>query len=242
MTDSTTSFALARALADAAQAIGAAATLEGTLDAITNAATSSVPGFDHASISVVQDDGSLATVVATGDLVRELDNLQYELGQGPCYEALHGEMLVQTDDLAPERRWPEYSPRALGAGVRAQLAARLQSGDELLGSLNLYSTTGPLDPSAARHAELFAAHAALALGHARHADLDDLEDLDVPERQLVGVAIGILMERFEIPQDRALYYLVRVASIGLVELRQVAREVVEQVTLRARAADGPRTG
>jgi hypothetical protein len=46
------------------------------------------------------------------------------------------------------------------------------------------------------------------------------------------------MERFEIPHDRALYYLVRVAATGGLELREVAREVVKQVTARAAVADG----
>ena len=152
---------------------------------------------------------------------------------------LHGELIVVTDDLAPEERWPAYSPRALAAGVRAQLAARLESGGELLGSLDLFSTTGPLDASAARHAELFAAHAALALGHARHADPTDEA---LPERQLVGMAIGILMERYEIPHDRALFYLVRVASSGRLGPREVAREVVRQVTSRAADATWSNTG
>ena len=235
MTDSPTPPDLARTLADAAQVIDAANTLEGTLDAIADAARASVPGFDHVGISVVEDDGAVTTVAATGPLVRELEALQVELRQGPTYDALQGELVVVTDDLTPEGRWPAYSSRALAAGVRAQLAARLQSGDELLGSLDLYSTTGRLDPSAARHAELFATHAALALAHARHADLSDEA---VPERQLLGMAVGILMERFEIPHDRALYYLVRVASAGGIELRDVAREVVGQVTVRASVAGG----
>ena len=234
MTDSTTRPDLARMLADAAQVIDAATTLEATLDAIADAARVSVPGFDHVGISVVADDGTVRTVSATGPLVRELEALQVDLCQGPTYDALQGELVVVTD-LRPDGRWPAYASRALAAGVRAQLAARLQSGDELLGSLDLYSTTGSLDPSAARRAELFAAHAALALGHARHADLSDAA---VPERQLLGMAVGILMERFELPNDRALYYLVRVASTGALELREVAREVVKQVTGRASAADG----
>ena len=76
MTDSTTPPDLARMLADAAQAIDAAPTLEGTLDAIADAARSSVPGFDHVGISVLDEHGTVTTVSATGSLVRELDALQ----------------------------------------------------------------------------------------------------------------------------------------------------------------------
>jgi GAF domain-containing protein len=234
MSDSTTSFDLARALAQAAQAVGAPDTLEGTLDTIADAARASVPGFDQVGISVVQDDHTMATTTATSPLVRELEDLQHEVGEGPSCDALKVAPLVMTDDLS-EQRWPRYSPRALEAGVRAQLAVRLETGGEVLGTLALYSTSGGLDPSAARQADLFAAHAALALQHARHADLDDEA---VPEPQLVGTAVGILMERFEIPHDRALYYLVRIASTGHLQLRDVARVVVSQVTDRASVADG----
>lgn len=234
MSDSSTTFDLARALAQAAQAVGEPDTLEGTLDAIADAARASVPGFDQVGISVVQDDHTMRTTTATSDLVRRLEDLQHEIGQGPSCDALHVSRVVMTDDLS-EQRWPRYSERALAAGVRAQLAVRLETGEEVLGTLALYSTTAGLDPSAARQAELFAAHAALALQHARHADLDDDA---VPERHLVGTAVGILMERFEIPHERALYYLVRIAAVGHLELREVAREVVKQVTARALVADG----
>jgi hypothetical protein len=239
MTETAPSFDLARVLAESAHVIGAADSLEGTLKAVADAARSSVPGFDLVGISVVEDDGSLRTAAATSDLVRDLDDLQHRLGQGPGVDALRGELLVQTDDLEPEQRWPLYSPQALSAGIRAQIAARLATSDEVLGTLNLYSTTGPLDPSAARHAELFAAHAALAISHARHADL--AADA-IPERHLIGMAVGVLMERFEIPQDRALYYLVRVASTGRLEPAEVAREVVKQVAERATQAEWSSTG
>ncbi len=231
---STTTFDLPRALAQAAQAVGEPDTLEGTLDAIADAARASVPGFDQVGISVVQDDHSMRTTTATSQLVRELEDLQHVIGQGPSCDALHDSPVVMTDDVS-EQRWPRYAQRARDAGVRTQLAVRLETGGEVLGTLSLYSTTRGLDPAAARQAELFAAHASLALQHARHSDLDDEA---VPERQVVGTAVGILMERFEIPHDRALYYLVRIAAVGHLELREVAREVVKQVTARASVADG----
>ena len=224
-------FDLARALADAAQAINAPGTLEETLDAIAHTAKEAVPGFDHVGISVVQGDGTVTTMAATSRLVRQLDTLQYKLGEGPCVSTLQDQVLVLAEELGDDRRWPRYVPRAVEAGVLSQLGVQLSTSEETLGGLNFYSTTSSIiDPDAPRYAELFATHAALALDHARHADRASEA---MPTRQLIGQAVGILMERFELAEDRAMYYLVRVAAAGQLKLRDVAREVVDQVNLRA---------
>jgi len=229
MTDSR--FDLARALAEAAQAIHAPGTLEDTLNAIAHTARDAVPGFDHVGISVVQGDGTVTTMAATSRLVRELDTMQYKLGEGPCVTTLRDQRMVVVEELPDEARWPRYIPRATEAGVRAQLGVQLYTSEETLGGLNFYSTTtSKVHPDAPRSAELFATHAALALDHARHADQASEA---MPTRQLIGQAVGILMERFEIPEDRAMLLLVRVATAGQLKLRDVAREVVDQVVLRA---------
>jgi GAF domain-containing protein len=224
-------FDLARALAEAAQAIHAPGSLEDTLDAIAHTAQDAVPGFDHVGISVVRGDGTVTTMAATSRLVRELDTLQYKLGEGPCVATLRDARIVVVEDLPNDTRWPRYVPRATDAGVRAQLGVQLSTREETLGGLNFYSTsTTNIHADATHSAELFATHAALALDHAR---LSDQANDAMPTRQLIGQAVGILMERFEITEDRAMLLLVRVATSGQLELRQVAREVVDQVALRA---------
>lgn len=233
-----TRFDLARALAEAAQAINAPGTLEDTLDAIARTARDAVPGFDHVGISVVQGDGTVTTMAATSRLVRELDTLQYKLGEGPCVATLRSQSMVIAEELADDPRWPRYVPRAAEAGIRAQLGAQLFTSEETLGGLNFYSTTSAtIDADAPQLAQLFATHAALALDHARHADQANEA---MPTRQLIGQAVGILMERFEITEERAMYLLVRVGATGQLKLREVAREVVDQVTLRVQNRDDAR--
>ena len=53
--------------------------------------------------------------------------------------------------------------------------------------------------------------------------------------QLVGQAVGILMERYQISQERALHCLTRVAAAGERDLSAVARRVVDRVNARARS-------
>jgi hypothetical protein len=84
-------------------------------------------------------------------------------------------------------------PAAVQLGLRSQLAVRLYLDDDgVLGGLNLYSTTSDeVDPEAEATAELFAAHAAIALHNAR-----ERENLDeaLRSRKVIGQALGILME------------------------------------------------
>ena len=105
-------FDLARALAEAAQAIHAPGTLEDTLSAIAQTARDAVPGFDHVGISVVQGDGTVTTMAATSRLVRELDTLQYKLGEGPCVATLRDQHMIVAEELQDDTRWPRYVPRA----------------------------------------------------------------------------------------------------------------------------------
>jgi GAF domain-containing protein len=223
---------VAQALADAAHAANFRDRLEDTLDVIARAARESVPGFDHVGVSVVQRDGAINTMASTGGLVREMDTLQYEFDQGPCMDAIRHETLVLVEDLLNQaHNWPIYAPRAWSVGVRAQMGVRVRTSQETFGSLNFYSTAAnTIDPEAPRRAALFAGDAAIALDHARHSEASSEA---FPTRQLVGHAVGILMEKYEITEDNAMYYLVRIATAGELRLRDLAREVVEQVTPRA---------
>jgi GAF domain-containing protein len=117
-------------------------------------------------------------------------------------------------------------PLAVAAGLRAQMGLRLFTERETLGSLNLYSTTSDtIDTDAVHLAELFAAHASLALGHARR---EEQLSAALLTRKVIGQAIGILMERHVLDEDRAFAYLTRVSSRCNIKLRDVAKEIVDQ--------------
>jgi GAF domain-containing protein len=217
---------LATALAEAAREINAPRSLEETLDAIVHAARHSVPGFDHIGISRVHGDGRIETLAATGQLVWELDGAQYELGEGPCVKAMREEPIVVAPHIKNDQRWPRYVPRAVAAGLRAQLAIQLYYDDETLGGLNLYSTeSAEIDPDAPVAAELFAVHAALALGRARtESQLNEA----LGSRQVIGEAVGLMMERYKINDQRAFQFLARASTTSNLKVRDVAQELVDE--------------
>jgi GAF domain-containing protein len=215
------------ALASAARSINQSRTLEDTLSTITEVARSSVPGFDEVGISTIDRKGKVTTRAATGELVWQLDQLQYGLQEGPCVETLHSAFVVVAPDIRHDQRWPRYVPQAVDLGLKSQLAVKLFLDDEgTLGGLNLYSTSREdIDPDAQGIADLFAAHAAIALGKAR--EVDNLNEA-LHSRKIIGQAIGILMERYQMTEDRAFDFLVRASSTSNVKLRDVAQELVDK--------------
>ena len=217
---------IAHALAEAARTISAPRTMEDTLDAIVQAARASVPGFDHVGISVVHGRDKIGTKAATGQLVWELDAVQYTLMEGPCVASLFEEPTVSVPHLRHDQRWPRYVPQAVEHGVRSQLAYRLYVDDHTLGGLNFYSTEADeLQDGACEIGELFAIHATVALGRA--IDEDNL-NLALTTRGLIGQAIGLTMARFQITSDRAFQFLVRASSTSNIKVRDIAEEVVSQ--------------
>jgi GAF domain-containing protein len=218
---------IGQAIAAAARSINHTQSLDETLQAIAYAARQSVPGFDQVGISTLHKSGKVQTRAATGHLVHDLDNLQYELAEGPCVDTLRDAQVVVVPRIRHDQRWPRYVPEAVKLGLRSQLAVQLYVDREgTLGGLNLYSTTSEeIDAEAESTAELFAAHAAIALENAR-----ERETLNqaLHSRKVIGQAIGIIMERYGMSEDRAFAFLVRASSHSNLKLRDIAQELVNQ--------------
>ena len=220
---------IAAAISAAARTINHERTLEQTLQAIVNAARNSVPGFDQVGISTVDKRGHIETKAVTGDLVLALDRVQYDLGEGPCYDTLRlpDVDVVTAPHIRHDQRWPRYVPAAVAAGLLSQLAVKLYVDDQgTLGGLNFYSTTSEaIDPDAETAADMFAAHAAIALDNAR--ERETLNEA-LHSRKMIGQAIGIIMERYDMNEDRAFDFLVRASSTSNIKLRDIAEKLVHQ--------------
>lgn len=221
---------VAAALTDAVRAMHNLHTYEETLDAVVGTARLAVPGFDHVSISAARRDGAVETVAGTDQLVWQLDEVQYSLGEGPCLESLRSGPVVVVENVDHERRWPRYVPHAVEAGVRSQLGVRLSHETEVLGGLNLYSTEkSSVDERTRRIAELFAAHAVIALVRARN---EEQLNQALGSRKIIGQATGIVMERYQISEERAFQFLVRASQTSNLKLRTIAEEIVAGVNVR----------
>lgn len=227
----TTNASYVASIAEAVRALTRDHDLDHTLARIAQVAGTSVPGFDHVGISIVTRSGEIATRAATDPLVGQLDDLQYELGEGPCLSAMREHPVVTVPHARHDQRWPAYMPRAVALGLRSQLAVRLFLDDKgTLGGLNLYSTShDTLHEEAEPIADLFAAHAASALERTR--EVSELNTA-LESRKIIGQAIGIVMERYGLNEDRAFAFLVRASSHGNVKIRDLARRLVDECNAR----------
>jgi hypothetical protein len=59
-------------------------------------------------------------------------------------------------------------------------------------------------------------------------------------RKIIGQAIGIVMERFEINEDRAFTFLLCASSHGNLKLRDIAQELVDKETAVRRRKESAR--
>ena len=229
-----TSLAIADAMAEVARNMNAYRTVDEVLDSVVHMARDTIPGITHASVTVSRKDGGCETKVATDELARRADHIQYKFGEGPCVDAVGTQEFMLADELPDDERWPRYAPRAAELGVRSQMAFPLFTGAGTLGGLNLYSTdTDTLDADSRHIGELFATHAALALGKSRE---EETLGTALTSRKVIGQAIGIVQERYGMDQHRAFQFLARVSQTGNIKLRDVAAELVHQADRRGESA------
>jgi GAF domain-containing protein len=196
-----------------------------------------IDGCSQASITVTTRGKSTETLAATDDRVRQCDEMQYELGQGPCLDAVWSSLLVLSNDLPNDPRWPVWAPAAAEVGgARSMVAVRMFTNDRTLGALNLYAEReAAFDEPAQAEAMAVASQAAAAVAAARQvANLRIAMD----HRGVIGQAMGILMERYELTSDAAFAVLSRVSQHENTKLYDLACQLVETRKTPGDAAGG----
>jgi hypothetical protein len=204
-------------------------------DALTRTATMRVCGATAASITTYRG-GVFTTVSATDEKARQADALQYELGTGPCVDAILHETLYFPADLAHDARWPEYGARAsTELGWSSMLSYRLSSHlmpDEVIAGLNIYAKHhAAFDDTAVHTGLLLATHGALAVAAQSSAERAGHLEHALRSNREIGVAMGILMAQHHVTRDQA-FDLLRIASQhSNRKLNQIALEVGDTGTL-----------
>lgn len=172
-----------------------------------------IPSADVASVTLRSADGKFHTPVQTEALARELDQVQYQSGRGPCVDSAEptGPAMAHSTDLDVEPRWPEFSAAAVKHGLHSTLATALlpdAKPPQLSGALNLFSyQRGAFTPAEHDIALLLATHASLALASTeamtRSALLEAGLRRALDSRDVIGQAKGILMHRRGLTADEA---------------------------------------
>ena len=100
-------------------------------------------GATGAGIMLMSGDIPRGSVCTTNSVSALIEQLQFELGEGPCLDAYNHDVPVLEPDLANPAvvRWPAFTGPAVAAGARAVFGFPLQLGAIRLGALNLYADT-----------------------------------------------------------------------------------------------------
>lgn len=169
--------------------------------------------------------GRAAVVAATDTVVAALESRQVALAEGPTLTALKGDEMCFVADAGDEVRWPQWGETAQRYGVRSVLAATLAAGGERLGVLTFYAIgDAGLSEESVDSGLAYASLASVALVASRSATALDNA---VEARHRIGIAQGILMNRYSISQEAAFELLRRYSNESNVKLRQIALWVGE---------------
>jgi hypothetical protein len=188
-----------------------------TLEVVVRMARDMVPGAQMAGVSIGRD-GRFSTRAATDDRVNQVDRIQYELGTGPCVDAIADDVTFTVSDLGADARWPVFGPRASAeTGVLSMQSFRmfLEHDLGLVAALNLYSDQlGAFDADSRAVGMLFATHGALVVAGAAARDQADNLMHALKNSRDIGVAMGVLMQKYKVSRDEA-FDLLRVTSQAL---------------------------
>ena len=236
------------AIAEALQAVTGRASEAGArppLDELVHATLEQIPVATCVSVTVLRG-GRFRTASSTHDLAVRADALQYEIGSGPCVDAILDDHVYVTDDVANDDRWRQWGERVSAElGLNSVLAYRLTLLDEseAVAALNVYSDRpAAFDDRAMGTGLVLATHGSLLVTAqlARDKAANLLRAME--SNREIGVAMGILMHRHRLDREQA-FAVLRVASQDSNrKLAQVASEVADTGMLEIRRWPGPTGG
>ncbi|AKK30244.1 GAF and ANTAR domain-containing protein [Mycobacterium sp. EPa45] len=216
---------MARTLGDLAVRLQAQKGTGDTLRVIVDAAARIVPGVRWVGISLIQR-GSVVAQAPTDPIVAKLDELQSELGDGPCITALREHHTVLIDDMSRESRWPEFVRQAIALEVHSLLSFQLFVEPETLGAMNLYGAQPHcFSQESVDVGTIVAQHAAVAMFGAAAATQFHAA---LASRDVISQAKGILMQRNNITGVEAFAMLTHASADTNIKLVDVARWLVAE--------------
>lgn len=199
------------------------------VDDLCRAGVSGMPGVAGASVALMSSAMNRHAVYATDRIAREADDLQFELGEGPCIDAFLSGGPILADDLTAEPtrlRWPMFTRAAADAGAAAIFAFPLQVGAIRFGVLDLYRRRAGRLPATELTDALVLGDAVTLRLLADRGGPDADADLGDDSRAVVHQATGMTMVQLDLSAEDGLARLRAHAYAAGRPLRDVAGDVV----------------
>jgi GAF domain-containing protein len=229
---------LTRSLAALSRFFVGDGTLEQTLARVVDLTVEAVPAADMVGITMLVE-GRRRTPVFTHETAPEIDQAQYDSGEGPCLTAFEERRITSIESTREEAEWPAFRRATADHGIYSTLSFPLVVDKDAVGALNLYSRRERAFTDRDRETgELFASQAAIVLANAQaYWDARELSTglgEAMKNRAVIEQAKGVLMGAQGYDEDEAFQVLVRASQRENVKLRAIAQRIVDNATARRR--------
>ncbi|MFG1911484.1 GAF and ANTAR domain-containing protein [Kribbella sp. NPDC048928] len=218
-------FGAAAEFARLAEELHAAGGVQETVEAVAQFALQAV-SCKYASVTLFANTFEPEFVALTDLKLTQLRQREIEDREGPLTETVERAEVVLIPDTSAERRWSDqWREDMVAAGILSAMHLPLAVEGRTQAVLSVYGErphSFSADDLAIAH--ILARHATVAIGTARRGE--NLTQA-VDARKLVGQAMGILMERFDLDPDQAFNVLRRYSQTNNRKLRDVAQDLID---------------
>jgi diguanylate cyclase (GGDEF)-like protein len=114
--------------------------IQGILERLVGRIVEMLP-ITGAGVTLISPVTDPQYVAASDEAALHYEQLQTELGEGPCLAAYRTGEAVAVPDLAADDRFQVFGPAAVAAGMGAVFTFPLRQGNKRLGALDLYRDT-----------------------------------------------------------------------------------------------------
>jgi GAF domain-containing protein len=207
-------------------------TVDEAVSALAQSLKEAIPGTLGAGVSLMDTRGRRTSTASTDPDILRADQLQYDLGQGPCLTAWAQQATVLVEDCRTDHRWPALSRAITDLPLRSVISTPLSTPEGAIGALKVYSPLpNGFDAKAIRLVELLARPAALMLANTQARDTAQRLSVGLIDalgaRDAIGTATGIVMERLHVNRDQALATLISASRRRNEPLHQLSQNIID---------------
>ncbi len=187
----------------------------------------------EAGIMLADADGTLRYIASSSERMRLVELFELQQDQGPCLDAYHEGVPVMCGTvLDANMRWPRFATQFRDAGFASVSALPMRLRTEVIGALNLFSSTpGALGSEDQMVAQALADIATIAILHQRalgdaHIVTSQLQSA-LESRIVIEQAKGIVAEHAHVSIDAAFTLLRGFARSHNRLLRETAHAIID---------------
>jgi GAF domain-containing protein len=195
--------------------------------------THTIFAVDGAGLMLADAEHQLRNAAVSDDRVRHLEELQIRHAEGPCVTAFEDKVLVGSEDLTLDLRWPLFSQAAVDQGMRAVLASPIPYNQDAVGVVAVLSHerhpwSGEAELALLAFTDLAALLIASMLMGEQQTELATQLQSALNSRAIIEQAKGVLIGQRGIPAQTAYEQIRAQARAERRKIAVVAAELVRR--------------